>query len=245
MIPLRDSIPNVRPCFAVWGIMALNTLAFVFQQTLNKVDEVQFSYLFGVVPARYTGMMGPLSGISWTGSTFWDLVPFVTYMFLHGGWLHFLLNMWVLWIFADNIEDVMGSARFVLFYLLCGVAALALHIASNPASTVPIIGASGAIGGVMGAYILLYPHGRIVTFIPLLFIPYFIEIPAVLFLGIWFATQLLSGLGSQVGVTEGGVAFWAHVGGFLAGMLFLWFFRLPGRCVYCYNRSRKRYEQKD
>ncbi len=241
MIPLRDSIPNLRPSYAVWAIMALNAAVFLFQQTLNRNSEIQVAYLFGVVPARYTGLFEA----SWTGSTLWDILPFFTYMFLHGGWLHFLLNMWVLWIFADNIEDVMGSGRFLLFYLLSGLAALALHIFINPSSTVPIIGASGAIGGVMGAYILLYPHARIVTFIPIIFIPYFIEVPAVLFLGFWFATQILSGLGSQVGSGDGGVAFWAHVGGFLAGMGMLRYFKLPERCVYCYNRRRKRYEQQD
>lgn len=239
MIPLRDSIPNVRPPYAVWAIMILNAAVFLFQLSLSQQGETQLTYLFGVVPARYTGFFES----SWTGSPLWDIVPFFSYMFLHGGWLHFLLNMWVLWIFADNIEDVMGSGRFLLFYLLCGLAALALHIILNPASRVPIMGASGAIGGVMGAYLLLYPHARIVTFIPIIFIPYFIEIPAVIFLGFWFLTQLLSGLGTQMGAGEGGIAFWAHVGGFLAGMLLLKYFKLPARCVYCYNRTRKRYEQ--
>ena len=143
-------------------------------------------------------------------------------MFLHGGWMHLVANMWTLWIFGDNVEDVMGPLRFLLFYVLCGLCALLMHVATNPESTVPVVGASGAIAGVMGAYFFLYPHARVLILVPLFIISFFFEIPAVFYLLLWFVTQVFSGLADGGGA---GVAWWAHIGGFVAGMLLLRFFR--------------------
>ena len=169
----------------------------------------------------------------------------VTYMFLHGGWLHYLLNMWVLWIFSDNVEEALGSGRFVIFYVLCGVLAVAAHILFNWRSTVPVIGASGAIAGVMGAYFRLFPKARVVTLIPIFIFPWIVELPAIVFLGIWFLMQLLSGVAGTL--TEGGaatVAFWAHAGGFVAG-LFLVRWMLPPGCQYCFDPRNRRYDRSD
>ncbi len=235
MIPLRDSIPRVHPSFAVWGLIALNALVFIFELGLPPEGLYDLFHLFGLVPARYSrpewamAMGYPPAGY----------LPFVSYMFLHAGWLHFLINMWMLWIFADNIEDVMGSLRFLAFYLLCGVAAVLAHMLSDSTSPEPVIGASGAVAGVMGAYFLLYPHSKVLTLIPILIIPFFVEIPAVLFLGLWFVSQFFSGVLS-LGQGGGGVAFWAHAGGFVAGMLLLPLFRVKSRCYYCYRADGRR-----
>jgi membrane associated rhomboid family serine protease len=141
-------------------------------------------------------------------------------MFLHGGWMHIIGNMWSLWIFGDNVEDRMGRTGFLCFYLLSGLTAGVLHIAFNPSSRIPTVGASGAIAGVMGAYLLLFPHARVLTLVPIFIFIQTIELPAVFFLGFWFLTNLLSGIGSLAAHTgAGGVAWWAHIGGFLVGLL--------------------------
>jgi membrane associated rhomboid family serine protease len=147
----------------------------------------------------------------------------ITSMFLHGGWLHLLGNLWFLWVFGNNVEDSMGHARFVVFYLLCGVAAAAVQVAVNPGSVVPMVGASGAISGVMGAYIMLYPRVRVHMFTWII-IPFRFVMPAWLMLGYWFLLQVIGGL-PTLQAESGGVAFWAHVGGFVAGMLLIWLFR--------------------
>lgn len=237
MIPLKDSIPNVYRPVAVWAILAANTLAFLFEQSLAPQAYYQFMHLFGVIPARYTQMT--LGSV--TGSLFWDALPFVSHMFLHSGWGHFLLNMWSLWIFADNVEDVMGPARFLVFYLLCGFGAVATHILFHHASPVPVVGASGAIAGVMGAYFVLYPHGRVLTFIPIFILPWIVEIPSVLFLGLWFVLQFLSGVADTASRSGSGIAFWAHAGGFVAGIALVPVFRVARRCHYCYSRQDRRY----
>jgi membrane associated rhomboid family serine protease len=152
----------------------------------------------------------------------------ITSMFLHGGFLHLLGNMWYLWLFGDNVEDAMGRARFLVFYLLSGVAAALAQVLMGPGSRIPMVGASGAISGVLGGYILLYPHARILTLIPIFFIAQIVEVPALIMLGLWFLIQLMSGLGS-LGFEAGGVAWFAHVGGFLAGMGLVWIFRRRSR----------------
>jgi membrane associated rhomboid family serine protease len=142
-------------------------------------------------------------------------------MFLHGGWFHLISNMWALYIFGDNVEDRLGPMRYLLFYLVCGVVAALAHVYSQPLSNVPVVGASGAISGVLGAYLVLYPRARVISLVPLWIVPWFIEIPAVFYLGFWFFSQLFSGLlslGMPIS-TYGGVAWWAHVGGFIAGLL--------------------------
>jgi membrane associated rhomboid family serine protease len=220
----------------VYAIIILNVLAFLFMLGVPREALPAFVHLFGVVPLRFSdpawaAAMGFPQGGAYT---------FLTYMFLHGGWLHLLVNMWTMWIFGDNIEDVMGPWRFLVFYVCCGLAALGVHFAFNMHSTLPVVGASGAIAGVMGAYFLLYPHAKVVTLIPIIIIPFIVELPAVLFLGIWFVTQFFSGFSEAVSARTGTIAWWAHAGGFVAGMLLLPIFRRSDRCYYCYGKDQGR-----
>ena len=213
MIPLRDVIPSrTFPLFTV-AFIVLNSVAFLFELSLPERARDSFLSTYGVVPARL------------------DLATLLTSMFLHGGWLHFLGNMLYLWIFGDNVEDRLGHSRFVLFYLTCGVAAALAHVWMNPASTIPTIGASGAIAGVLGAYFVLYPQSRVLALVPLFIIWELIEVQAVIFLGIWFLMQFFSGVGSltRIGAEAGGVAFWAHVAGFVAGVAGVLVLRKPSR----------------
>lgn len=236
MIPLRDDIPRVHFPVVVVALITVNTLLYLLENQLNPYQLQSLFHLLGVVPARFVhpdwaaGVGYPAAGI----------LPFLTYMFLHSGFWHLLMNMWMLWIFADNVEDVTGHWRFLAFYFLCGFAALAVHIIFNLDSPIPVVGASGAIAGVMGAYFVLYPHGRVHTFLPVLFLPLFVKIPAVIFLGVWIAIQVLSGVVSQAGSSQG-VAWWAHVGGFLAGMILIKYFRRKDRCYFCYDPEEKDY----
>lgn len=214
MIPLRDVIPSRTTPFVTVGIIAVNVLAFWFELSLTPAHRHDFLMDFGLVPADFA----------------WSTL--VSSMFLHGGWLHIIGNMWYLWIFGDNVEDRLGHGRYLVFYLLCGAVAGLGQALINPASQVPMVGASGAIAGVMGAYFVLYPHSRVLTLIPLFIFIEIIEIPAVFFLGFWFLMQLFSGAGS-IALTEGsrggGVAFWAHVAGFLTGLGGVFIFRRPER----------------
>jgi membrane associated rhomboid family serine protease len=214
MIPLRDIIPSRTTPYVTISLISLNVLVFMYELSLGRAVDA-FTLYFGLVPAAF----------SW--------VTVFTSMFLHGGILHVAGNMLYLWIFGDNVEDRMGHGRFVVFYLLCGVAAALAQTITAPDSVVPMVGASGAIAGVMGAYFVLYPKSRIVTLIPLFFFFQVIEVPAILFLGIWFVMQFLSGVGSIVttagGGPSGGVAFWAHVAGFVAGISGVIVFRRPER----------------
>ena len=214
MIPLRDVIPSrTFPIFTV-AFIALNTIAFIFDRTLSERGREALVFTYGVVPARL------------------DLVAIFTSMFLHGGWLHFLGNMLYLWIFGDNVEDRLGHLRFVAFYLVCGAAAVLAHVWMNPASMIPTIGASGAIAGVMGAYFVLYPHSRVLALVPLFIIWEVLEVPAIIFLGLWFLMQFFMGVGglaTQSGAETGGVAFWAHVAGFVVGMAAVLVMRKPSR----------------
>jgi membrane associated rhomboid family serine protease len=214
MIPLRDIIPSRTTPYVTISLISLNVLVFLYELSIGRaVDAVTLYY--GLVPAAF----------SW--------VTVFTSMFLHGGILHVAGNMLYLWIFGDNVEDRMGHGRFLVFYLLCGVAAALAQTITAPDSVVPMVGASGAIAGVMGAYFVLYPKSRIVTLIPLFFFFQVIEVPAILFLGIWFLMQFVSGVGSIVttagGGPAGGVAFWAHVAGFVAGISGVIVFRRPER----------------
>ncbi|RQD58459.1 MAG: rhomboid family intramembrane serine protease [Desulfonatronovibrio sp. MSAO_Bac4] len=238
MIPLKDSIPNVFNPYMVWGIIAANALVFMYTMGLGPRDLATFFHLYGVVPLRFTHPdLAVMAGYPDRG-----YYTLISHMFIHGGFWHFLLNSWMMWIFADNIEDVMGPVRFLFFYLLCGAGALLTHILFNFGSPVPVVGASGAIAGVMGAYLLLYPHSRVITFIPIFFLPYIIEVPALVFLGIWFIMQLLFALGSGIFGTGTGVAWWAHAGGFVLGMALLPLFRDRKRCYYCYEKIRRKKE---
>jgi membrane associated rhomboid family serine protease len=213
LIPLRDIIPSRTTPVVTIALIAVNVLVFLFELSLGRAVDA-FTLYWGLVPAAF----------SW--------VTVFTSMFLHGGVLHVAGNMLYLWIFGDNVEDRMGHGRFLVFYLLCGVAAALAQTITTPDSVVPMVGASGAIAGVMGAYFVLYPKSRIVTLIPLFFFFQVIEVPANLFLGIWFLMQFISGLGSIVTVTgqsAGGVAFWAHIAGFVAGISGVVVFRRPER----------------
>ena len=199
-----------------WILIAVNCLVFLFELSIPQPALEHFFYLFGLVPARYTHPDWAV----WFGFPIDDYWPFLTGMFLHGGWVHLIGNMWALWIFGDNVEDRMGPFRFLFFYLLCGIAADFAHLVTNPASTIPAFGASGAIAGIMGAYFVLFPSARVIVLIPVFFFPFFFEFPAFVYLGIWVLTQLLSGtLSLTYRGYPGGVAWWAHVGGFAAGIV--------------------------
>jgi membrane associated rhomboid family serine protease len=223
MIPIRDTIRRQHFPFAVWALVAVNVYVFIRELALPADSTEQFIYLFGLVPARFTHP-------DWAARvgfphTYW---PFFSTMFLHGGWLHIIGNMWVLWIFGDNVEDRMGPVRFLIFYLLCGLAAGVVHVLTNPGSRVPAVGASGAIAGVMAAYFVLFPRARIVAMFPILFYPVFFQVPAFLYLGFWFLTQFFSGTLAIASHREvSGIAWWAHVGGFGAGILTFALFLRP------------------
>jgi membrane associated rhomboid family serine protease len=213
LIPLRDIIPSRTTPVVTIALIAINVLVFFYELSLGR-DVDAFTLYWGLVPAAF----------SW--------VTVFTSMFLHGGVLHVAGNMLYLWIFGDNVEDRMGHGRFLVFYLLCGVAAALAQTITAPDSVLPMVGASGAIAGVMGAYFVLYPRSRIVTLVTLVFFFQVVEVPAILFLGIWFLMQFISGVGSIVTVTgqsAGGVAFWAHIAGFVAGMSSVVVFRRPER----------------
>jgi membrane associated rhomboid family serine protease len=236
MIPIRDTIPRRNPPIVTWLLILVNGVVFFFELTMPPTVLEQFFHLFGIVPARYTHP----DWAAWVGFPIDNYWPFLTSMFLHGGWLHIIGNMWALWIFGDNVEDRMGPFRFATFYVLCGTVAGVTHALTNPNSTMPTVGASGAIAGVMGAYFVLYPRARVIVLLPILFIPFFFEVPAVFYLGFWIFTQVFSGTLSLAAPGDvGGVAWWAHVGGFAAGAVLQFFFvrrardeRLPARDEY-------------
>jgi membrane associated rhomboid family serine protease len=221
MIPIRDTIPSKNYPVVNSAIIGLNVVIFLAELSQGPGLE-RFIYIYGLVPARYT-----LSQISSHFSPGQQVFSFFSFMFLHGGFWHLLGNMWSLYIFGDNVEDRLGPFRYLVFYLLCGILSGLSHLFLNPHSNMPTIGASGAIAGVMGAYFILYPGARILTLIPIFFIPYFIEIPAFFFLGFWFLLQFLSAAGSQAEIS--GIAWWAHIGGFIFGIIFLkLFMAFPG-----------------
>lgn len=202
MLPIRDNIPSKTFPFVTLVIIAANAAVFWHELTLGRRLD-GFIGAYALVPARPT----------------WE--DLVTSMFLHGGWTHVLGNLWTLWIFGDNVEDRLGRFRFLALYFLSGVAAGAVQVAAAPASAVPVIGASGAIAGVLGAYIWFFPTARVTTVVPVFIFLHYAEVPAFLYLGVWFLTQVCSGTLS-LGGSFGGVAWWAHVGGFVAGVWWAW-----------------------
>lgn len=232
MIPLRDDVPSRTLPFVNLSLIALNVFAFVLEIGMGRGLERFFSQA-AVIPVLFSGSDGSLGAIDVIRTTFDRDLGYrvLLSMFLHGGWAHLLGNMLYLWIFGDNVEDRLGHFRYLVFYLLCGWTASYAHVWADPLSRLPSIGASGAIAGVLGAYITLYPQARVVTLLPLGFFTQLVQIPAVFFLGIWFLQQFVSGalsLAVQTAQT-GGVAWWAHVGGFAAGFVLVWFFQGPGR----------------
>jgi len=220
MIPIRDTIPSRHVPVTTWALIAINLTAFFWQLTLPAEAARNAIFLFGIVPARFTNP-------TWAADVGFphSFLPFITTMFLHGGWLHVIGNMWVLWIFGDNVEDRMGPLRFLVFYLACGVAAGLIHVVTNARSQVPAVGASGAIAGVMGAYLVLYPRAQILAMFPIFFWPIFFHVPAWVYLGFWFLLQFFSGAVSFAGGGQAeGIAWWAHIGGFAFGILTFWAF---------------------
>ncbi len=220
MIPIRDTIASNNYPVVNTTIIGINIVAFLVQMAQGASLD-RFIYFHGLVPARYS-----IPQISSYFSSGQQLFSLFTFMFLHGGFWHLLGNMWSLYIFGDNVEDRLGHFRYLMFYMICGIGSGLVHLIFNFHSNIPTIGASGAISGVMGAYFLLYPHSKILTLIPILFIPWFLEIPAFFFLGIWFVLQLISATGSHGGAA--GIAWWAHIGGFVLGMILLrLFLKIP------------------
>jgi membrane associated rhomboid family serine protease len=212
MIPVRDDVPALSRPVVMYLIIAANVLVFLYMAALGPRGIMGVVTSFGVVPTEFTRSPSE-AGILEASPTL------LTAVFLHGGLLHLLVNMWYLWIFGDNVEDRMGHGKFLLFYLAGGVVANLAHIALNPASPIPSIGASGAVAAVLGAYLVLFPGARIITIVPFIFV-FAIQLPAGLVLGVWFILQLWSGLGA-IGVngTAGGIAYWAHIGGFVFGLV--------------------------
>jgi membrane associated rhomboid family serine protease len=224
MLPLQDDQPRYSTPYITYFLIALNLLIFFFEWTLDPKSLNGLIFQFGIVPARLTAFLA--------GSPKYPLIavvlPFFSSMFLHGGWMHVIGNMWFLHIFGDNIEDYLGHFKYLVFYLLCGVIAMAAQVVSDPHSQIPALGASGAIAGVLGAYFLLYPRARVLTW----FFVFVIYVPAWLILGYWFVLQFLSGAATSLtyeGRSMGGVAFWAHVGGFAAGFLLIKLFPARSR----------------
>jgi rhomboid family protein len=217
MLPIRDTTPSRNYPVVNNSIIGINVVFFLVQLSQGSHFD-NFIYVYGLVPARYS-----IPHISSYFSAIQQLASFVTFMFLHGGFWHLIGNMWSLYIFGDNVEDSLGHLRYLIFYLLCGVTSGFAHLLLNINSNVPTIGASGAIAGIMGAYFILHPRSKILTLIPIIFIPWFIEVPAFLFIGIWFAMQMINAAGSHA--ASSGIAWWAHIGGFLFGILILKVFR--------------------
>lgn len=233
MFPIRDDNPHFLVPYATIGIIVANALVWVFVQGLGTEPMLGSSICrLGLIPGELFGnvqpgariQLGPDAWCSIGNDAGWSTL--LTSMFMHGGWFHIIGNMWFLWIFGNNVEDAMGPVRFVVFYLVCGLAAAASQVVANTASPIPMVGASGAIGGIMGAYVLLYPRVHVHLLIFLGFYVTTVAVPAVFMLGYWFLLQLIGGFGT-IGRAGGGVAFWAHAGGFAAGALLVMLFRNP------------------
>lgn len=255
MIPIRDDNPTLRTPWVTMAVIAANLAAWFLLQGAGGGRALAASICeLGIIPAELTGSgdanavpLGPGLVCMIEATPAWYTL--LTSMFMHGGWMHLLGNMWFLWIFGNNVEDSMGRVRFVIFYILCGLAAAGAQIVTDPSSAIPMVGASGAIGGIMGAYIVLYPRVPVHLLIILGIFITTIAVPAYLMLGYWFVLQLLGGL-PALGATTGGVAFWAHIGGFVAGVFLIFVFRDPhlvakhrevlDRRGYKYGRRRRR-----
>ncbi len=221
MIPLKDNIPAKNFPYVNIGLILINAAFFIYEMSYGPALD-QLIFTLGFIPARFIAQQGETL-LNPAG-----FLPVFSSMFLHANLVHLISNMWMLWIFGDNVEDCMGHGRYLLFFLLCGIASVFAQTISNPQSVIPMVGASGAISGVLGAYIITYPKARILTLVPIVILFYIIELPAYFFLGFWFLIQLIQGslysLNSEQ-MAGGGVAWWAHVGGFAAGALLLQVFR--------------------
>lgn len=221
MIPIRDTAPCYSRPYVTWGLMFICTALFLVLEFSPDRFHHYVIYIYGMVPNRYTDP-------GWAVAMGYPVdyyLSFISNLFLHAGWSHLIMNMWFLWIFADNIEDRMGHGRFIVFYLLCGFIATVVQWFYTPQLVVPVVGASGAIAGVLGAYFFLYPYAKIVLWVPILFLPIFIEVPAIAFIGIWVIFQMAKAT-TAILFYEGAsdVALWAHLGGFVAGFLLFQYF---------------------
>ncbi|MCC6365929.1 MAG: rhomboid family intramembrane serine protease [Bryobacterales bacterium] len=219
MIPLRDTQPSYTTPIVTIGIIIVNFVVFFFELSLDPFSRNELISVFGIVPRHF------------------QYVDLLTSMFLHGGWMHVIGNMWFLWIYGDNVEDILGHGKYLLFYLICGVAAGVVHVLFNAGSRMPTIGASGAIAGIMGAYLAKFPRSRILMLVPIIIFFTTFELPAVFVLIYWFLLQIFSGVG-EIGyssASQGGVAWFAHVGGFLTGYLLIRVFKTR-------DRFRRRYD---
>jgi len=207
MFPIRDTNKSNTFPIVNWIIIIINASIFLVQIRLPRETVAIIFETFGVVPYRFTELhlLAPISLFS--------------SQFLHGGWLHIIRNLWILYIFGDNVEDRMGHLQYLVFYLMTGIIGGILQVITQPFSTIPMIGASGAISGVLGAYILFFPRARVLTFVPIFILPWLVEIPAVIFLGVWFLSQFVNVINEASSVISSGVAYWAHLGGFGAGFL--------------------------
>jgi membrane associated rhomboid family serine protease len=230
LIPLRDTIPSRSFPVVNWILILTNLLIFIYEVfILNSKQAELMIFDYGLTPDKIR--LEGIENMHELRTTVFR--PFFTNMFLHGGWGHLISNMWILFIFGDNVEDRMGKVRYFLFYILCGLIASFTHFVLHRNSPVPAIGASGAISGVMAAYMLMFPKSTIVSFIPIIIIPLFLPIPAIVFIGIWFLGQLLSGTTSlMLSNSATGIAFWAHIGGFIGGLTLYRFFDTLKRKVY-------------
>jgi len=244
MFPLRDENPTFHTSIVTYGIIIINILTWILIQGIGFNPHLARSICqFGLVPGELFGSIKPGTELAlgqglacvFDGNPNW--ISVITSMFMHGGWLHLIGNMWFLAVFGDNVEDVMGSFKFLIFYILCGVSAAVFQMISNPVSSIPMVGASGAIGGVMGAYAILFPRAPVHL---LVFFGFFftrIAVPAFLMLGYWFLLQMFGGFFG--GVTGGSTAFWAHIGGFVAGIFFLKVFCSSTRVEECRRKRGK------
>jgi rhomboid family protein len=235
MIPLHDDNPTERPPVVTIAFIVICGLVFFFQASLPPQPGEALVFQYGAIPALIFGQADLPEGIV--------VIPayatLITSMFLHGGWMHLIGNMLYLWVFGNNIEDVMGHVRFVVFYLACGILAALSHAMTDPSSTVPMVGASGAISGVLGAYVLLFPRAHVLVLMPGIGM---MRVAAGFVLGMWFVMQLLSG-GMSIGSQGGGVAFFAHIGGFIAGMGLIGSFKRPDVPFFAPGRGMSRWDR--
>jgi len=233
MIPLRDDNPTLHPPYVTVALIALCALAFLWQFSLGVKGQKFVAYSLGVVPAILLGRTEVPPEL--------QVIPapatILTSMFLHGGWMHLIGNMLYLWIFGNNVEDSMGHGRFTAFYVLCGAVAVLGHALPHPESTIPMIGASGAISGFLGAYLLLFPHARVLVVMPLGFFLHAVRLPAMVVLGFWFLLQLINS--AVADPRTGGVAWGAHIGGFLAGLALIPFFKRKNVRFFAPPRGRR------
>jgi membrane associated rhomboid family serine protease len=232
MFPISDDNPRIRTPIVTWSIIGACLLVFLWQVSLGEEQGQIAVFQFGMIPARLLGEAELRSDL--VAIPAWSTV--LTSMFMHGGWLHLALNMLFLWIFGDNVEDSMGHVRYLVFYLACGIAAAMAQALMNPDSAIPMVGASGAISGVLGAYVLLHPHATVRVLIFIGVFATIANVPALIVLGLWFLTQIASAAFSQAGGP--GVAFWAHVGGFVAGMVLVPVFKKKGVPLFQPAHSR-------